>query len=173
MITHPAPEPVPQSAARHPSHSRPRGYLPGRPHRPRRPRRPPGWAAECAHRGGKGAAAPASGPARLLTPRPELGCWRRSAAPGLRAGLARRLGAGPLPARALQQRPSAPRQPGGGGSSSRTAPLHTSEGSSRCCLGKRFSPPPRCQKQISYISSVHADRAEVKCLLFLVDSKRS
>lgn len=49
-------------------------------------------------------------------------------------------------------------------SSSTTATLHTSDLS---VLGARFGKPfsPR-QKQISYISSVHIDRTEVRCLLF-------
>lgn len=67
------------------------------------------------------------GPPACSPPRPELGCWRLSGAPGLPARLLQRLGAGPLPARVLRQPLSAPHQPGGSGSSSsRAAPLHTS-----------------------------------------------
>lgn len=93
------------------------------------------------------ASAAGAGPARPPTPRPELGCWRRSAAlAGLGSRAASRK-AGPLPARVLLQRLSAPRQPGGGGGGELQphGPLHIyfSDGSSRCCrLGKRFLPRP-------------------------------
>lgn len=110
--------------------------------------------------------------AALLTPASGAGCWRLSEAPGLPARLLQRLGPGPLPEQVLQQPLSAPHQPGGRGSSySRTAPLHTSLMAPLGAVWENdFS---RCQKQISYISSVHIDRAEVKCLLFLVDGKRN
>lgn len=61
----------------------------------------------------------------------------------------------------------------GGGSCGLTAPLHTSV---MALLGAAWENDfnPSRQKQISYISSVHKDQAEVKRLLFFprLDSKR-
>lgn len=52
-----------------------------------------------------------------------------------------------------------------GGSCVRAAPLHTSVMAPLGAVWENDFNPTR-QKQISYISSVHTDRAEVKCLLF-------
>ena len=114
-----------------------------------------------------------AGPARLLTPASGAGllaALRGTGAPGSAPAASRgRPPPGAGPAAAALRTPPARRQrqqlpP-------RCPSSYFSDGSSRCCLGKRFFSP--CQKQISYISSVHIDRAEVKCLLFLVDSKRN
>lgn len=52
-----------------------------------------------------------------------------------------------------------------GGSCFRATPLHTSVMAPLGAVWENDFNPTR-QKQISYISSVHTDRAEVKCLLF-------
>lgn len=110
--------------------------------------------------------------ALLPGPSPAPAC-RSSWAPLLASCSQRLSSAAPalwaVPLRLLQKRFLWPRLPAaqqhGGGSCGRTAPLHTSVMALLGAVWENDFNPSR-QKQISYISSVHTDQAEVKSLLF-------
>lgn len=106
-------------------------------------------------RGGGGVRLAACSPSPLL-PTARCSC---SVAPALQAA----------PLRLLQTEVLWPWLPAAqqhsGGSCGRAAPLHTPVMAPLGAVWENDFNPSH-QKQISYISSVHTDRAEVKCLLF-------
>lgn len=146
--THPAPEPVRLAAAPRPSRPRPRGHRQARPS-PRRPARtggqgPPATRLRsarcgcgCGGAGGKPAGPPCSPRVRSWL----LAALRGAGAPGWAPAASRgRPPAGAGPAAAALRTPAARRQ------RQQLQPhcpsSYFSDGSSRCCLGKRFSPLP-------------------------------
>lgn len=123
----------------------------------------PSWLQRGRAGGGGGVRLAACSPSPLL-PTARCSC---SVAPALQAA----------PLRLLQTEVLWPWLPAAqqhsGGSCGRAAPLHTPVMAPLGAVWENDFNPSH-QKQISYISSVHTDRAEVKCLLFfLLDSKRS